>query len=42
MKISQIIIKQNYFQFQDKLYIQEEGRTNFAYFLKYIHNTLKI
>jgi hypothetical protein len=25
MKISQILIKQNYFQFQDTLYIQEEG-----------------
>ena len=25
MKISQIIIKQNYFKFQNELYIQEEG-----------------
>jgi hypothetical protein len=25
MKISQILIKQNYFQFQDTLYIQKEG-----------------
>jgi hypothetical protein len=25
MKISQILIKQNYLQFQDTLYIQEEG-----------------
>jgi hypothetical protein len=25
MKISQILIKQNYFQFQDTLYIKEEG-----------------
>jgi hypothetical protein len=25
MKLSQILIKQNYFQFQDKLYIQKEG-----------------
>jgi hypothetical protein len=25
MKISQIVIKQNYFQFQDTLYIQKEG-----------------
>jgi hypothetical protein len=25
MKISQILIKQNYFQFQDTFYIQEEG-----------------
>jgi len=25
MKITHILIKQNYFQFQDTLYIQEEG-----------------
>jgi hypothetical protein len=25
MKLSQILIKQNYFQFQDKFYIQKKG-----------------
>jgi len=48
MKISQIIIKQNYFQLKNTLYIQEEGLamgtpTTSAFseiYLKHIENTI--
>jgi hypothetical protein len=48
MKISHIIIKQNYFQFQNTFYIQEEGLTMGALtslisseiYLQYIENTV--
>jgi hypothetical protein len=50
MKITQILIKQNYFQFQDTLYIQEEGlamgaQTSSIFseiYLQHIENTKKI